>query len=562
MKLKQKMLFFLLSLTLIALTSIGISAFNSVETGRAVDEIVKEDMLFYSTTKDIYTQGLQRGQAVRNILINPDDDVTRERFIEATEISRQHFEVLIPLAGKYGMEQQFVDLKTLMEQDIELQTNAVQLAKTNHVEAQRIIVEEETPLWRKFKDEQSAIEQQVLESFEQKQIEVERKIRTSQLITLSLLVVFLTLAVFIYLYLNRTITRPIERVAAQMQRIAEGDLARKERIHVKSKDEIGVLVDTADRMQQNLRQMVEQISDTATQVAAAAEQLSASAEQTGKSIEHIASAMEQMAAGADKQTHEVQETSRVIHDMSQQLYQIADNTSNMKANAGDMMEKSRTGGRDIKTSGEQMAFIQQNVNELSSVIKNLGERSQQVGQIIEVITDIASQTNLLALNAAIEAARAGEHGRGFAVVADEVRKLAEQSAESAQRITQIIDHIQLETNAAVTSMEKVSQEVTQGIEVVASAGQSFTQIQNAAAEVTKQIEQVTAAIQQMTVGAEHIVQSMNGISKIAVETSANTQNTSAATEEQAASMEEMMASSASLAQMAERLQMLVNNFKL
>jgi methyl-accepting chemotaxis protein len=208
-----------------------------------------------------------------------------------------------------------------------------------------------------------------------------------------------------------------------------------------------------------------------------------------------------------------------------------------------------------------MSSISNTVNDLAKVIKGLGDRSQEIGQIVEVITGIAQQTNLLALNAAIEAARAGEHGRGFAVVADEVRKLAEQSAESAQQITNLIGTIQADTSTAVNVMDSTIQEVSSGIGVVNTAGEAFNRIENLINTVAKQIQEVSAASQQMSVGAMQVVKAIDEISDVSEKTAAGTQNVSAAAQEQLASMEEISASSSSLSKMATELQTLVSRFK-
>ncbi|BCJ86548.1 hypothetical protein skT53_15330 [Effusibacillus dendaii] len=219
------------------------------------------------------------------------------------------------------------------------------------------------------------------------------------------------------------------------------------------------------------------------------------------------------------------------------------------------------GNQAIRTAISQMNSIQNTVSGLAKVITGLGERSQEIGQIVEAITSIASQTNLLALNAAIEAARAGEHGRGFAVVADEVRKLAEQSSISAQQISELIATIQEETNKAVESMERGTKEVSEGITAVNLAGESFEQIGHSITDVSSQMQEVSAASKQMSTNSQQVIKSIDTISEITESTAAGAQNVSAASEEQLATMEEITASANALAQMAEELQKIVMKFK-
>jgi methyl-accepting chemotaxis protein len=193
-------------------------------------------------------------------------------------------------------------------------------------------------------------------------------------------------------------------------------------------------------------------------------------------------------------------------------------------------------------------------------VANLGERSVQIGQIVDTISGIAGQTNLLALNAAIEAARAGEQGRGFAVVADEVRKLAEQSQDATKQIADLIQEIQGETDKAVVAMNQGTHEVKVGTEVVSVAGQAFGEITLLITQVSDQIQDISAAIQQVTSGSQLIVSSVQDIDGISKKVAEEAETVSAATEEQSASMEEIAASSQSLAKMARDLEAAVSKF--
>lgn len=366
--------------------------------------------------------------------------------------------------------------------------------------------------------------------------------------------------IVIALVISRMISNPIlmmEKIAAQ---IASGDLTVDD-IQVKNRDEIQDLATSFNLMARNLRALIQQVGSTAEQVAASAEELTASSEQTTEATEQVAATMQEVAIGVDKQVQSVGESSQTIHEMSAGVQQIANQAHLVSNTANQASEKAWEGGQVIKTAVQQMNLINQTVKGLGDVVKGLGERSIEIGKILEVITGIAAQTNLLALNAAIEAARAGEHGRGFAVVADEVRKLAEQSAGSAQQISQLISAIQEETNKAVQSMEAATKEVEEGIGVVSTAGQSFVHIQDSVKDVTVQIQEVSSAVQQMAAGTEQMVHSMKLITEVAENSAAGTQEVSAATEEQLASMEEISSSAASLSQMAEELQNLISKFK-
>ncbi|MEY8742404.1 methyl-accepting chemotaxis protein [Bacillales bacterium AN1005] len=192
----------------------------------------------------------------------------------------------------------------------------------------------------------------------------------------------------------------------------------------------------------------------------------------------------------------------------------------------------------------------------------MNDRSHEIGHITNVITGISAQTNLLALNAAIEAARAGEHGKGFAVVADEVRKLAEESTNSTEQIANLIQLIQNETNVTLETMEKAAEEVQSGLNVVNVAGSSFEKIEQAVNGVVSQIEDISESLKKLSRGTNSVKDSIKNVSNVAQESSMITQNISAATEEQLASMEEITSSSLALAKLADDLQVIINQFKI
>lgn len=398
---------------------------------------------------------------------------------------------------------------------------------------------------------------------EVKQDIVQRKNEMSRFIALLLVIsaVSVTFGLIVGFLIIRSIVKPLQQVNVQLREIAEGEGDLTRELSIKTKDEIGDLSQSFNKMIGSLRSLIHQVRSNAEQVAASSEELTASAEQTSRATEQIAHTIQRVAEGTEHQVKSTGESSKAVQELSIGVEQVAGNAQSASSTAIHTSEMALEGNRAVQTAVTQMNSINGTIHQLAEVVKGLGERSQEIGQIVEVIGGIAAQTNLLALNAAIEAARAGEHGRGFAVVADEVRKLAEQSSQSALQIAELITAIQAETNQAVQSMESGKKEVEEGIGVVSKAGETFAQIQLSVQNVATQIEEVSAAAQQMSANTTQVVGSINLITEVAQESAAGTQEVSAAAEEQLASMEEIATSAASLSRMAEELQALIGRFK-
>lgn len=388
-----------------------------------------------------------------------------------------------------------------------------------------------------------------------------KKQKTEAYILISTILLSTIAGIIIAFFIIRSISKPITIMNARLKEIAEGEGDLTQTIDLDSRDELGEMAYSFNNMIGKLRELIIQVGYSAEQVAAASEQLTASSEETTRATEQIASTVQEVAIGTAKQAESVKGTSITVNEMSTSLSQFGTSSEVVKTTALHASGKAVEGNKAVATIVAQMNEINETVQELSVMVKTLGARSNQIGKIVAAITGIAEQTNLLALNAAIEAARAGEHGRGFAVVADEVRKLAEQSAGSAQEISQLISTIQSDTNETVKAMEDTTNKVTEGINFVHDAGKLFEQIKQAVLEVSSQIQEAVSDVQKMAVGAEQMAQSVELIAETADLAAIGTQNMSAATEEQLASMEEITASSSSLSKMAEELNEIVRKFK-
>ncbi|MGG4218869.1 methyl-accepting chemotaxis protein [Paenibacillus jamilae] len=386
---------------------------------------------------------------------------------------------------------------------------------------------------------------------------------SAQPILLTTIVVLVIAAIIIgvlTMWLISSILKPIHRLRNSMDAISQGNLSLN--VATNSTDEIGELSRYFQQMVDNLRNMIREIQAMTGNLSASSQELAAGAEQTTRAIEHVTVAIQDVAAGSERQVDSAKDNQERVSGMSADITAMTDTMAEMTTYSEQAIQASDAGSEHIGNSVISIDGIRTTVEELDAIISALSDRSGRIGTIVTVITEIASQTNLLALNASIEAARAGEHGKGFAVVATEVRKLAENSAYSAQQIREQIQGIQSGVSEALIAMESAKERVTEGINSIDLSGRSFSRIRRAVVKSAKQLDNVAASTAGVANGTNAVVSSMEEITRIAEEAASHTETVSAAAEEQLASMEEIGSSAADLTRLAEQLQDLLAQFQL
>lgn len=373
-------------------------------------------------------------------------------------------------------------------------------------------------------------------------------------------IIILVTLIVTYIY-SSLLTRSIKAVETNLQRVTDGDLTA-EPLMIRRKDEIGSLTGSVNQMNEDLRRIVSGISEVTHQVAAASEELSAISEETSASTEHVGSLTERLADSAESQLKLVQRTADTVHAMTAEMNRIAELADAVNR----LMEQaSASASAGHREGGQVLAQMQQVVTSNQhtyAAIERLAERSGEIGGIVSLIRSISRQTNLLALNAAIEAARAGESGKGFAVVAGEVRKLAEQSTESAEQVATLVDAILADTQEAAERVSQDRDSVKAGTEQSQRINQVLASIQSAVGEVADKLAAMSSAIGEMDKGSAHIAAMMDQVRESADHGADATQQVSATCQEQLAAMEEISSSSQALASQAESLQEMLNRFRL
>ncbi|UUZ84253.1 methyl-accepting chemotaxis protein [Paenibacillus sp. P26] len=379
-----------------------------------------------------------------------------------------------------------------------------------------------------------------------------------QKISWSILIVACVLVALISWYIGRRISKPSLVLSDALEQVSTGDLTV--RVHMKSKDEIGLISRNMNQMLDSVSSIITQVSEVSEQVAASSEQLTAIAAQHVETSGHITRSIEKVVSGAELQTQASQQSSVAMEEMATGIMRIAESASIVSDATKSTAGEAKQGNDVVQTAVAQMGLIQQSVQGTAEEMAALGELSTKIGEIVNVIREIASQTQMLSLNASIEAARAGEQGRGFAVVANEVKKLAEQSNQSAVSIAALIAEVQQTTDNAIQAMNEGVAVVDHGTQLMSRVGEVFGTIYSAVQQVSDQIQEISAATEQMSAGTQQVTSSMGEMVSISDHSFNNAQSIAAASEEQYASMEEISASSEMLSKMAQELQEALSRF--
>ncbi len=316
-------------------------------------------------------------------------------------------------------------------------------------------------------------------------------------------------------FVIRTLTHSLREGVNVANRLAEGDLTVD--VNVTNRDEIGDLLESMGNMVRKWRGVVHEINASADNIASASHQLSASAVQ--------------MSRGSGEQAQRSLQVAAASEEMSQTVIDVARNTGNIAMSSQETVEVAKNGKEVVDMAVREVQEIASTVDASATMVRSLGELSKQIGAIVNVINEIADQTNLLALNAAIEAARAGEHGRGFAVVADEVKKLAERTGSSTAEIADMIANIQKEVIRAVEAMEEVKQKVSSGTTLSGQAGSALNDIVRQVDDLQLMVQQIASATEEMTATSEGISKDIDSIATISKETSSASEQVSEASDE-------------------------------
>lgn len=371
----------------------------------------------------------------------------------------------------------------------------------------------------------------------------------------------LIIGTILIIIISRIISRNLKQVVQVSDTIANGNLTA-ENINYQGKDEIGKLAQSMNKMSSNLRMVIQKISEVSITVNKQSENLSQSTNEVTAGSQQVATTMQELSSGAESQANTASALAASMESFSGTIGDAYTQGELIYQSSNKVLGMTNDGSQLMESSIEQMNNINKIMKESVEKVRGLDTQSQEISKLVSVIKGIADQTNLLALNAAIEAARAGEHGRGFAVVADEVRKLAEQVAFSVTDITNIVGSIQKESSVVTESLQGGYEEVMKGTEQIKTTGATFNGIKNAVNDMANSIEVVSENLASILETSKEMNRSIEDIAAISEEAAAGIEQTSASVQQTSSSMQELADSSHELSNLAVELNGLVKEFKI
>lgn len=389
-----------------------------------------------------------------------------------------------------------------------------------------------------------------------------KAVRRERNISLIITVIASLLGFVLAYFLSRFISDPIKKVSAMSETISKGDFSKtSDIVRHKNDDEISCLQKSFGVMADMLKTTIHQISDATIQIASASGELQISSEKSAQASEQVATAVLEVSQGAVNQAEAADKTLQTVKQMNERVKDISVHASSAENVSKSSSLAVASGEKAINHAVQSINTINSIVQSTAETIRKLADFSDKISEIVDSISEIAFQTNLLALNAAIEAARAGEHGKGFAVVAQEVKKLAEQSKESASSISDILSQIQNQIHDAVSSIGKSTEEVSTGQKVVLAAGESFSLIEKQISGLSEAVNGITESLTSLYDYNSNVLQAVGKIRDISNETASNSKTISMATEEQSAGVEEIASSAEALAQLSYKLELMLKQYK-
>lgn len=546
------------SIVIVLLVLLGLGIFSTLNTSNKIAESILEKELPLLIADEQLSLDMANRIATSRGFIMTGEESYRELFNKYTEESEKHQVTVTDI----GTSQETLDLiqRTVEWREYITENVFAEYDRGNEELAERNLLasNDDARILMASYEEAAENRENII-------IDIERKVvskgKNTSIFFGVVITIMVLLSLAIALITANSIAKPIRKVMERMKLIAAGDLSSQP-LDTTLRDEIGQLIDSTNEMSNNTHNLLDEINKVSQTVSSQSEELTQSANEVKIGTTQIATTMEDLAYGSESQANNASTLSTAMESFVSRVMDANENGTYIHQSSNEVLAMTSTGREAMNSSSEQMKVIDKIVHDAVVNVEGLDKHTQEISQLVAVIQSIAAQTNLLALNAAIEAARAGEHGKGFAVVADEVRTLAEQSSQSVTNITEIVNKIQSESSSVTNSLQEGYKEVEEGTSQIERTGKTFNNISESVTEMVSRIQAISDDLQNISATSQEMSGSIEEIAAITEQSAAGVQETSASSEQASSAMEEIANNSSDLASLAEELNKLVQQFKL